>query len=188
MLLLEVFDYWVFDGLEFYLGDYVIVLFGQCCVYGVVWVIKDGFGEWELKSVESCMDGVFIFEGICNFVDWVVKYLVQLFGIFLCLVLCSQDVLKFLLIEIFYVCGDVEFLCMIVVCEKVFDVVDSLIEVSVVDIVCEVGVSFGVVKGLVEIGVLYLIIKLVDLFFDKLDLELEGLLLIQFQVEVVGVF
>ena len=186
MPLPEAFDYWVPDGVVLQPGDHVIAPLGQRRAHGVVWALKDGPGERELKSVESRMDGAPIPAGTRNLVDWAANYLVQPPGILLRSVLRSQDALKPSPTETLYVRGETEPPRMTAAREKVLDAVESLGEASAADIAREAGVSSGVVKGLAETGALRSITKLVDPPFSRPDPELDGLPLTQLQAEAAG--
>ncbi len=187
MPLPEAFDYWVPEGLALQPGDHVAAPLGKRTAHGIVWAVKPGPGDRELKEVEGLIGGAPIPEGTRQLVDWTANYLVQPPGIVLRSVLRSQDALRPSPTETVYSQGVDVPARMTPAREKVLDVMARLGEASAADIAREAGVSSGVVKGLADAGALRSVTRPTDPPFDPPDPDRPGLDLTLLQAEAAGV-
>ncbi len=183
----EAFDYLVPAEMDLQPGDHVLAPLGKRTARGVVWAVKPGPGERQLKRVEGPAGGPPLPEGTRRFVDWLARYLVQLPGIVLRAVLRSSEALKPSPTETVYRLGEGLPARMTDARQRVLDAMAALGEAGAAEIAREAGVTASVVKGLAKAGALAEHTRLVDPPFDVPDPEGEGLSLTIMQAEAAGV-
>jgi len=178
MPLPEPFDYAVPEGMELRVGDHVRAPLGKRSARGVVWALSSDDGSRNLKSVESVYSAPPLSEAMIEFVEWSARYLVQLPGIVLRMVLRSEDSLLPSPIEIqFDAAGDLP-TRMTEARTRVIEAVTEHGPNSAAELARLSGVTPGVVSGLAKAGGLLRIERPADPSFDIPDPDGPGVELV----------
>ena len=167
MPLPEAFDYAEPDGMELAVGDHVAVPLGPRVARGVVTAVRDGAGgNRPLKPVLEKLDDPPLPETTLRFVEWAAKYSVDAPGQPLAMALRGLRAPKPKPVKLLKATGTAPGR-MTPARQKV---IDAAVEPMTGPALAEAaGVSSGVVKGLLDEGVLEIELRIPESRFDDLD-------------------
>jgi primosomal protein N' (replication factor Y) len=172
MPLPEAFDYAEPEGLNLAVGDHVAVPLGPRVARGVVTAVRDGTGgNRPLKPVLERIDDPVLPETTLRFVEWAAKYSVDAPGQPLAMALRGLRAPRPKPIKLLVATGTAP-ARMTPARQKVIEAATEPMPGP--ELAAKAGVGSGVVKGLVEEGVLELRLEVPEIAFEALDWKSPG--------------
>ncbi|WP_419799025.1 MAG: primosomal protein N' [Terasakiella sp.] len=155
-----VYDYALPPAMTVNEGDFVVVPLGSRERIGVVWTLDPPENDLpfeKLKCVQEVLSQAPVPEASRKFVDWVARYTLQPAGSILKMVMSVPGALKDPAPKIAYIKKSSPIpdgLKITKARQSVLDFMEGMIPMAASDIAREAGVGVGVVKGLVDLGIL----------------------------------
>ena len=178
----EPFDYRVPDDVEVSTGMFVEVPLGPRTLIGVVWSVRQGPADRPLKTLIGVLpDTPIIREPLREFVEWTARYCCSPAGNILAMCMRSRDALQPSPVEKFIRRGEKRELRLTPAREKTLAAFDKLesefgpdLLLSAAELARRAESSPGVIKGLVEAGVLRQVELAADQPFEAPDITRQG--------------